>query len=125
MAFCTVKMGISNSITYPHFFYDYLQSLPFSKQLHKHSPQLSIPHLQILNILLIQIPGSIDPPCDLVQVIGAGTQQHSQFLNVRHIHPDNIPVHRHFPQIRPLVVGSQLFHFPVNHRLFLRRHLEI
>ena len=102
------------------FFNTCLQFLPLTKQLPKRPPQLPIPHLQIRHIFLIQIPRSIHPLCDLVQVVGAATQQYRQFLHVRHIHLDNIAVHRHFPQVGPLVVGSQPFHLLVNHLLFLR-----
>ena len=67
--------------------------------------------------------GTVTAAGDLVHVAGNRAQQLYQLHHAGHIQLDHIPVHRHFPQIRPQIYGPQEGHFPVNHLLFLRGHL--
>ena len=68
-------------------------------------PVIALP--QILHILGIEVACLVASAGDLVHIAGDRAEQSHQFLYTLHIQLDDIPVHRHLPQIPPQVGRAQ------------------
>ena len=87
-------------------------------------PYLCQRPLDVLNVLRVHSPGTVDTPRNLVDVDADFLQLCGLRPDVAGVHVDDIPVNQHFPGIGGKVLCVELGHFLLDQGPFFRRHRD-
>ena len=87
-------------------------------------PYLCQRPLDVLNVLRVHSPGTVDTPRNLVDVDADFLQLCGLRLDVASVHVDDIPVNQHFPGVGREIPCAELGHFLLDQDPFFRRHRD-